>query len=97
MPLQINDVAPNFTAETTEGPIDFYQWAVATAGWCCFPIPRTSPRSAPTELGAVAKLKPEFDKRGVKVIGLFGRSGGQPRLAGRRTSPRRKAPPRTIR
>ena len=69
MPLQINDVAPNFTADTTEGKIDFYQWA--GDHWVVlFSHPKDFTPVCTTELGAVAKLKGEFDKRGVKVLGL---------------------------
>jgi thioredoxin-dependent peroxiredoxin len=69
MPLQINDIAPNFTAETTEGKIDFYDWA--GDNWVVlFSHPKDFTPVCTTELGRVAHLKPEFDKRGVKVIGL---------------------------
>ncbi|HKD46648.1 MAG TPA: peroxiredoxin [Rhizomicrobium sp.] len=69
MPLQINDIAPNFTAETTEGKMNFYDWA--GDHWVVlFSHPKDFTPVCTTELGAVARLKPEFDKRGVKVIGL---------------------------
>ena len=69
MPLQINDVAPDFTAQSTEGPLHFYDWAGDS--WVVFfSHPKDFTPVCTTELGAVANLKPEFDKRGVKVLGL---------------------------
>ncbi len=69
MPLQINDVAPNFVQSTTEGMMDFYEWA-GDSWVVLFSHPKDFTPVCTTELGAVARLKPEFDKRGVKVIGL---------------------------
>ena len=69
MPLAINDTAPNFTADSTEGRLNFYDWA--GDNWVLFfSHPKDFTPVCTTELGAVAKLKPEFDKRGVKVLGL---------------------------
>jgi alkyl hydroperoxide reductase subunit AhpC len=69
MTLSINDIAPDFTAASTEGPLHFHKWA--GDNWVLFfSHPKDFTPVCTTELGAVARLKPEFDKRGVKVLGL---------------------------
>ncbi len=69
MSIRLGDTAPNFKAETTEGSIDFYDWM--GDGWAVlFSHPKDFTPVCTTELGAVARLKSEFDARGIKVIGL---------------------------
>src|SRR6187549_1969423 len=69
MSLRINDVAPNFSAETTEGPINFHEWI--GDGWVVlFSHPKDFTPVCTTELGYMARLKPEFDRRNAKVIAL---------------------------
>ncbi len=69
MTLAIGSEAPDFTAETTEGPIRFHEWIGDS--WCVlFSHPKSFTPVCTTELGYMARIKPEFDKRGVKIIAI---------------------------
>jgi alkyl hydroperoxide reductase subunit AhpC len=69
MALTIGDTAPNFTAQTTEGEIDFHEW-IGDSWAVLFSHPRDFTPVCTTELGYMATIKPEFDRRGVKIIGI---------------------------
>ncbi len=69
MALQLGDTVPDFTAETTEGTIDFHDW-IGDSWVMMFSHPKDFTPVCTTELGYLAKIKPDFDKRNVKVIGL---------------------------
>src|SRR5207237_4930619 len=69
MALRLGDEAPNFTAETTEGTINLYDYLGDSWG-VLFSHPKDFTPVCTTELGYMAKIKPEFDKRNVKILGL---------------------------
>ena len=69
MALQLGDIAPDFEAQTTEGPMRFHQW-VGDSWTVLFSHPKDFTPVCTTELGYMAKLKPEFDRRNTKIVGL---------------------------
>src|SRR6186713_1379021 len=69
MAIRLGDEAPDFTAQTTQGEVKFHEWLGDSWG-VLFSHPKDCTPVCTTELGMAAKLKPEFDKRNVKVIGL---------------------------
>ena len=69
MALRIGDEAPNFTAQTTAGEIDFHRW-IGTSWAVLFSHPKDFTPVCTTELGTMARIKPEFDRRNTRIIGL---------------------------
>jgi len=95
MSLRLGDVAPNFQAETTEGPIDFHEW-IGDRWAVLFSHPKDFTPVCTTELGAVARIKAEFEKRNVMVVALSV-DPIESHRAGSATSRKRKTAPLTSR
>ena len=94
MTLQLGDIAPDFEADTSEGKIRFHDW-LGDSWAVLFSHPKDFTPVCTTELGYMARIKPEFDKRGVKIIGLRSIRWICTR-SGRTTLKRPKAPRRTF-